>query len=77
MTERKKFGEWLKGKNRQENLENISFVILAAAALLVVVGIGLGSFVYGTVLLAMFGAFLVIVGIVIYIISQFLEKNQQ
>lgn len=76
MAERKKFGEWLKGKNRQEHLENISFVVLVAAALLVVLGIGLGSFVYGTVLLAMFGAFLILVGIVIYIISQFLEKKE-
>jgi len=76
MTERKKFGEWLKGGSRQEHLENISFVILVAAALLVMLGIGLGSFVYGTVLLAMFGAFLILVGIVIYIISQFLEKKE-
>lgn len=71
----KKFGEWLKGKDRQENLENISFVILAAAALLVMAGIGLGSFVYGAVLLAMLGAFLVLVGVIVYIISQFLEKK--
>jgi len=76
MAERKKFGEWLKGKNRQEHLENISFVVLVAAALLVVAGIGLGSFVYGTVLLAMFGAFLILFGNVIFIISQFLEKKE-
>lgn len=72
----KKFSEWLKGKNRQEHLENASFVVLVTAALLVMLGIGLGSFVYGTVLLAMFGAFLILVGIVIYIISQFLEKKE-
>ncbi len=76
MPERKKFGEWLKGKDRQEHLENISFVVLVAAALFVMAGIGLGSFVYGTVLLAMFGAFLILVGIIIYIISQFLEKKE-
>lgn len=72
----KKFGEWLRGKSRQEHLENISFVVLVTAALLVMLGIGLGSFVYGTVLLAMLGAFLVLVGIIIYIISQFLEKKE-
>lgn len=72
----KKFGEWLKGKNRQEHIENISFVVLVIAALLVMAGIGLGSFVYGTVLLAMFGAFLVLVGITIYIVSQFMEKKE-
>jgi CHASE2 domain-containing sensor protein len=76
MAERKKFGEWLKGKNRQEHLENISFVILVLAAFLVMSGIGLGSFVYGTVLLAMFGAFLILVGIIVYIISQFLEVKK-
>lgn len=75
MAERKKFGEWLRGKSRQEHLENTSFVVLVAAALLVMLGIGLGSFIYGTVLLAMFGAFLVLVGIIIYIISQFIEKK--
>lgn len=75
MAERKKFNEWLKGKSRQEYLENISFVVLVLAALLVMLGIGLGSFIYGTVLLAMFGAFLILVGIIIYIISQFLEKK--
>ncbi len=71
-----KFNEWLKGRSRQEHLENISFVVLVLAAFLVMVGIGLGSFIYGTVLLAMFGAFLVLVGIVIYIVSQFLEKKE-
>jgi len=68
-----KFREWLKGKNRQEKMENISFVILVTATLLVILGIGLGSFIYGTVLFAMFGAFLILIGIVIYIISQFIE----
>lgn len=76
MAERKKFNEWLKGNSRQEHLENISFVVLVLAAFLVMAGIGLGSFVYGTVLLAMFGAFLILVGIVIYIISQFLEVKK-
>ncbi len=76
MAERKKFNEWLKGRSRQEHLENISFVVLVIAALLVVIGIGLGSFIYGTVLLAMFGAFLILAGIIIYIISQFLEKKE-
>ncbi len=70
------FGEWLKGKNSQEHFENISFIILVAAAFLVVLGIGLGSFVYITVLLAMLGAFLVLVGVVIYIGSQFLGKKE-
>ncbi len=67
------FKAWIKGRNKQENLENISFATLVVATFLVIIGITLGSFIYGTVLFAMFGAFLILVGIVIYIISQFSE----
>ncbi len=70
----KKFFDWLKGKNTAEFLENSSFVIIVLATALVMVGIGLGSFVSGIVFLGALGAFLIMVGIIIYIASQFLEK---
>lgn len=71
----KKFFDWLKGKNTAEFLENVSFVTLVFATLLVMVGIGLGSFVSGMVFLGAFGAFLILAGIIIYIASQFVERK--
>jgi len=69
----RKFKDWLKGKDRKENLENISFVILTLAALLIVTGLVFGSFIHGAVLFAMFGAFLILIGIIVYIASEFLK----
>ena len=71
----KKFFDWLKGKNRSEFLENVSFIIFALAAFLVMIGIGLGSFVKGFVFLGSFGAFLILVGIIVFIVSKFLEES--
>lgn len=65
---------WLKGKNTAEFLENVSFVTLVVATALVIIGIGIGSFVQGMVFLGSFGAFLILAGIILYIVSQFLEK---
>ena len=56
-----------------KSLENISFYIIVISAIMVSVGIGIGSFIPGTILIASFGAFFVMVGIVMYMISQFLE----
>jgi len=66
------FRKWLKGKNKREYIENISFVIIFISGILVALGIGLGSFIQGTILMASFGAFFVMVGIIVYIISQFI-----
>ncbi|NIM47341.1 MAG: hypothetical protein GTN40_04265 [Candidatus Aenigmarchaeota archaeon] len=64
------------GKNKRDVLENISFIIILISAIMFSVGIGLGSFVQGTVFLSVFGSFFVMIGIVIYIISQFMRvKN--
>jgi len=62
----------LKGATRRETYENYSFAMFVAAALLVMVGIGLGSFVPYAVFLAAFGAFLILPGIILYIYSQLL-----
>lgn len=70
----KGFGKWLSGASRKDYFENVSLLIIVASAVLVSVGIGLGSFVAGTVLIAVVGAFFVIVGIVLYIISQLIGE---
>lgn len=67
------FRKWLEGSNRKEYVENISFVMIVISGILVAMGIGIGSFVQGTILMGVLGAFFVMVGIVIYIISQFIE----
>jgi len=61
------------GKNTKEVLENISFFIIVISAIAVSIGIGIGSFIQGTVLIAVIGSFFVMAGIVIYIVSQFIE----
>lgn len=66
------FLKWLKGKSNREYVENVSFVIIFASAIMVASGIALGSFVQGTILIASFGSFFVMVGIVAYIASQFI-----
>ncbi len=66
------FGKWLKGSNQKEFIENISFLIIALSAIMVSTGIGLGSFIQGTVAIAVFGAFFFMIGIVAYIASQFI-----
>ena len=66
----------LKGKNRREFLENISYLIIFISAILIFMGILTGSFIQGFVLLASFGSFLVLIGIIIFIISQFLETKK-
>ena len=68
------FKKWVKGSNKRDYIENISFLIITISAVMVSFGIGLGSFIQGTVFIAVFGAFLVMLGIVVYIISQFVGE---
>jgi len=72
--ERFNFRNWLKGKSKKDFCENISFLIIIVSAVMVSVGIGLGSFIQGTIFFAVFGSFFVMVGIIIYIASQFTEE---
>ena len=67
------FKKWVKGSSTREYIENVSFVIILVSAIMVSSGIGLGSFIQGTIVLAILGSFFVMIGIVIYIISQFIE----
>ena len=68
------FKKWIKGSNKKEYIENASFVIIVISAVMVSIGIGIGSFIQGTIFIAVFGAFFVMVGIVVYIISQFIGE---
>lgn len=70
----KNFMIWLKGKSGKEFLENLSYVLIILSAACIAIGILLGSFVKYTVLIAAFGAFMIIPSIIIYIISQLIEK---
>ena len=63
-----------KVRNRKEIFENVSFYVIVISAIMVAVGIGLGSFIQYTVFIAVIGSFFVMVGIVIYIASQFMEE---
>ncbi|OGI12605.1 hypothetical protein A3K64_00955 [Candidatus Micrarchaeota archaeon RBG_16_36_9] len=65
----------IRGANGKETLENISFLVIVISAIMVSIGIGFGSFIQGTVFISVFGAFFVIVGIVVYMISQFIEDK--
>ena len=72
--EKKRFDLKIKGSNKKETLENVSFLIIVISAFMISAGIGFGSFIQGTVFIAVFGAFLVMVGIIAYIVSQFLGE---
>jgi high-affinity Fe2+/Pb2+ permease len=58
-----------------KKLENTSYKIIIASAAMVAFGVLLGSFVSFTVYVGVLGAFLVIIGIVVFIVSQFLEEG--
>jgi hypothetical protein len=60
------------GETTKERLENWSYLITIISGVLVAIGIGIGSFIQGTVLIASFGAFFFMVGIIIFIASQFM-----
>lgn len=68
------FVDWLKGGSRREFLENLSYTLIVLAAVFSIVGISVGTFIPGfPVLLAILGAFLALVGIVLYVISEFVK----
>ena len=55
--------------------ENLSYYIIIAAAVLIFLGVLLGSFVWGTVYLGSIGGVLLLVGIVLYIYSELKKKE--
>jgi len=78
LEEKKKFNfkDWLRGKNRKERLENISFLLILISVAGIWVGMLLGSFIKYTVFVAAFGALLLLPAIIIYIISQLMEEKK-
>ena len=61
------------GKNGRDILENISSITIILSGVLIFIGILAGSFIQGTISFAVFGSFFIMVGIIIYIASQFIE----
>jgi hypothetical protein len=60
------------GSTQREVFENLSYFVIFVSAVMVSIGVGAGSFVQGAIFIAVFGAFFVMVGIIVYIVSQFL-----
>jgi len=67
----------IKGATQRETIENSSFLLMVVSAVMVAIGIGLGSFVKYTVYFAVFGAAILLVGIVLFIISQLMEHKEK
>jgi len=61
-------------KGIRPKLENWSFIVTVVSGLLVAIGIGLGSFIQGSIFIASFGSFFFMFGVIIFIISQFFEE---
>lgn len=57
-------------KERQKKFEEISYKIVILSAVMIFIGLLLGSFIKYTVFLASFGVFILLVGIILYIIAQ-------
>lgn len=64
----------IKGKTIEETLENISFLIIVFSAILVSIGIALGSFYKGVILLASLGSFTLLIGIIIFVIAEVMRE---
>jgi len=65
---------WVGGTNQKEFLENLSYVVIFISAVMVSIGVGIGSFIEGTILIAILGAFFVLIGVVVYVASQFIGE---
>ena len=53
------------------SLEDVSYIVIIISAVMIFFGILFGSFVKYTVFVGALGAFVMIIGIIIYLISQF------
>ncbi len=68
----------IKGETAGETIENVSIIIIIISALMVTIGIGIGSYVPGIpVVMAMAGSSLVIVGIVVFVVSEFVKIYEE
>ncbi|MFP4117062.1 MAG: hypothetical protein ACLFQ8_03285 [Candidatus Aenigmatarchaeota archaeon] len=65
------FVDWFKGDSRRELVENLSYCLIVIAAVMTVIGLGVGTVYPGLpVLVAIVGSFLALAGIVLYILSE-------
>ena len=58
-----------------KGLDDITFWLFVVSAILIVAGVALGSFVHGTIYIAILGAALFMIAIFIYIGSQLIGKR--
>lgn len=64
----------IKGKTMGKTLENVSIATIIVSAVMVVLGIAVGSYVPGfPVMLAMGGSFLAFMGIIVFVIGEFVQ----
>jgi hypothetical protein len=64
------FMRWLKGGSRQEFKENASYTVIFAGAIMVGVGLALGTAIKYAIYVGAFGGLFVLAGMGIYIVSQ-------
>ena len=64
----------IKGKTFVETLENISFLIIILSAIMISLGIALGSFYKGVILIASLGSFILLIGIIIFVIAEIIRE---
>lgn len=64
----------VKGPSTKETLEKISGLVILISAVMISVGIGVGSFIQGSIAISVIGSFFVLIGIVGYIASQLLGE---
>ena len=72
MSEEQKTGEIEVDINK---IKNASFYMILVSAVMVSLGVGLGSLVQGTIALGVFGSIIFIIGIIIYMILEFGESK--
>ena len=77
--EKKKSGfmRWLKGGSKADFYENLGYVLMIGGAVMVAMGVGLGSFIKYTVYIGVAGALLSMLGIVLYIVSQLMAPAKE
>jgi len=68
-----RFMKWLRGKDRQEYTENLSYLLFFLSTFLILIGIFGGSFLGSIIVFAILGSFIFFIGIIMFIYSQFLK----
>ena len=70
------FRTWLKGNSKHEHYENTAIAMIVGSAVLVGIGVLVGSFVPYVVYLGSIGGMLLLGGIALYIVSQMMDKKE-